>query len=161
MSETGNPSTAQGLIRRLEDAVTALNRIPSGQLTADAAASQPGDAWSPLDILVHLRASDDILIPRVYQVLVRDNPPLPAFDERRWAEIAGYADAPADAHFARLVIRWYELIQLLRGLPDDAWHRTGDHETNGPITLEQIVNHLVGHAEEHIAQLDGLLNRPE
>ena len=149
------------LIRRLEDVSTALNRVSAEHPSGDAWSQKDDEGWSAHDVLAHMRASDDILIPRVYQLLARDNPPLPAFDERRWAEVAGYADAPADAHFARLVIRWYELIQLLRGLPDDAWQRTGDHETTGPITLEQIVAHLVGHAEEHIAQLDGLLNRPE
>src|SRR5690242_11399826 len=51
------------------------------------------DGWSAAQILAHIRASDDILAPRIYAILTRDNPPLPAYDERRWAEIADYANA--------------------------------------------------------------------
>ena len=93
----------------------------------------------------------------IYQVLARDNPPLPAFDERRWVEVAGYAGVPPESHLASIVNRWIELVQLLRGLPAAAWQRTGTHEVAGKITLEQIVAHIVGHAEEHIAQIDALL----
>jgi len=146
------------LIRRLEDVSTALNRVSAEHPSGDAWSLKDDEGWSAHDVLAHMRASDDILIPRIYQLLTRDNPPLPAFDERRWAEIAGYGEVPAEAIFARIVIRWFELMQILRRLPADSWQRSGVHEVNGEITLEQIVNHLVGHAEEHLAQIESLLS---
>jgi hypothetical protein len=149
------------LIRRLEDVSTELNRVSAEHPSGEAWSRKAHEGWSAHDVLGHMRASDDILIPRVYQILTRDNPPLPAFDERRWAEIAGYAEVPAEALFARIVIRWFELMQMLRHLPADAWQRTGVHEVSGALTLEQIVSHLVGHAEEHVAQIETLLSPAE
>ena len=53
--------------------------------------AKPRDsAWSIADIFTHLRAADDIIAPRLVQILVRDNPPLPSYDERRWVEGGGY-----------------------------------------------------------------------
>jgi hypothetical protein len=46
------------------------------------------EGWSALEILAHLKASDDIITPRVYSILVRDEPIFLTLDERRWAEVA-------------------------------------------------------------------------
>ena len=43
--------------------------------------SAPGE-WSPAGVLAHLRAADDIQSIRAYMILARDEPLLPAFDER-------------------------------------------------------------------------------
>jgi hypothetical protein len=150
-------TTTDDLIRRLEEAAAAFNHLSTNHPASTSWSDTDAEGWSAQDVTAHMRASDDILIPRVYQVLTRDNPPLPAFDERRWAEIAGYADVPPEAHVGRIVIRWFELVQLLRGLSSDAWQRSGEHEVAGDITLESIVTHLVGHAEEHISQIDAML----
>ena len=52
-------------------------------------------------------------------------------------------------------------IQTLRvflsSLPDDAWSARGVHQTLGVMTLPHIVDEfMVGHLEQHAAQLDGL-----
>ncbi|MCC6793419.1 MAG: DinB family protein, partial [Thermomicrobiales bacterium] len=113
--------------------------------------------WTAHDVLVHLRASAEILTPRIMQILVRDVPPLPAFDERRWAEVGGFHAMSPDELFARIAIPRYELIQVLRRLGRDDWARTGLHEQHGKIGLEAIVAHLAGHEEEHLAQIRDLL----
>lgn len=46
--------------------------------------------WAPAEIRAHSRASCASLSSRAYMILVRDNPRLSAFDERRCAEVAGY-----------------------------------------------------------------------
>ena len=115
------------------------------------------DGWSAAQIVAHLRASDEILTPRIYQMLVRDDPPLPAFDERRWAEVAGYDALPVDVHFARMALRRYELLQLLRGLEPAAWARAGEHEEHGRVTIFALAAHIAGHEEEHLAQLEQVL----
>jgi hypothetical protein len=64
----------------------------------------PG-GWSPADVLAHLRAADGIQSIRAYMILSRDEPPLLAFDERAWAEVAGYLTlhprASLDLYFRR------------------------------------------------------------
>src|SRR4051794_13313900 len=78
------------LVERYAAAPGRIAYAAAGQAARLTEPPAPGE-WSPRDILAHIRASDDILSPRLIQILVRDEPPLPSFDERRWAEVMGYA----------------------------------------------------------------------
>jgi hypothetical protein len=110
--------------------------------------------WSPAEILAHLRASDDILAYRTFMILARDNPPLPAFDERRWAEVAGYARMDALDSLQTYTRRRDELVTMLCELPPEAWARTGQHEQRGAVTLLDVLTTLLEHEEEHCEQLE-------
>ena len=86
------------------------------------------------DVLAHVRASDDILSPRLVAMLVREEPPLPAFDDRRWGEVMGYAEADFQELLATFTFRRAELVRLLRQLTSAEWQRAGVHEARGRIT---------------------------
>ena len=113
----------------------------------------PAGGWSAAQLLAHIRASDDILSPRLYAILTRDNPPLTAYDERRWADIAGYADARFAPSLTTFRLRRQELVSTLSRIAPSDWGRIGTHEEHGPITLQAVAEHLVAHEEEHCAQL--------
>ena len=122
-----------------------------GQLRAS-----PDGMWSAAEILAHIRASDDILAPRLYAILTRDNPPLAEYDERRWAEVAGYAEARFAPSLTTFRLRRQELVSTLGRIAPGDWGRIGTHETRGPITLQALAEMLVAHEEEHCAQLRAL-----
>lgn len=115
----------------------------------------PGE-WSPADILAHLRAADDIQSVRAYMILARDEPPLPAFDERAWAEVAGYLTlhprASLDLYFRRRI----ELAHMLRSVAPADFERVGIHETLGRLTLQAVLENLASHEEEHVGQLEAM-----
>jgi hypothetical protein len=92
----------------------------------------------------------------VYALLVRDDPPLAAYDDRRWAEVAGYEQADFQSSLAAFTLRRAELVALLRRITPADWQRTGLHEAHGLISVLQVVTHLVEHEEEHCAQLEAL-----
>jgi hypothetical protein len=49
------------------------------------------------------------------------------------------------------------VVDGLRSLPDEAWTRVGRHPTLGDVTIGFAVERfIVGHLEEHVAQLDEL-----
>jgi hypothetical protein len=115
----------------------------------------PGE-WSPAQVLAHLRAADDIQSIRAYMILARDEPLLSAFDERAWAEAAGYLTlhprASLDLYFRRRV----ELAHMLRGVTPRDFERAGMHETLGRLTLQALLENLASHEEEHVAQLEAI-----
>ena len=145
------------LLLRLSETVSRLNHVVSRGRTGRWNQQAEG-AWSAHEILAHLRASNEILTPRIYQILVRDNPPLAGFDERRWVEVCGYEQQSIDVLFEGISSQRHELIQILRRVSDSEWQRSGTHEVHGPITIEQIVGRLVGHEEEHIVDIERLLS---
>jgi len=131
----------------------ALARVPEARWRR-----RPLDGgWSAAQILAHLRAADDIVAPRLLQVLARDEPPLPAFDERRWQDIAAYDARPPRELITAFAARRAELIAALRRRPAGDWERAGIHETAGRQTLREIARALAAHEREHLEALERLL----
>ncbi len=115
-----------------------------------------------------------------YAILTRDNPPLADYNERRWAEVAGYAREPFHELLRVYTLHRAELVNMLRQArarerptgarvrkpsfrkrpPPQArledWQRVGAHELRGTITLLGEMTYLVEHKEEHCAQLEAM-----
>ena len=148
----------KSLVDELEGMPQRIARTLAGRTITELQQRPPGDpdAWSAAEIMAHLRATDDILAYRVYAILVRDNPPLPAYDEQRWAEVARYGEVAVQDSLTMYTLRRAELIRTLRHSAPADWERTGTHETYGPQTLRAAVRKLVEHEAEHSDQLEAL-----
>ena len=144
------------LVERLASTPQRILNAVSGWGEAQIYGVAAEGAWSAAEILAHVRASDDIMAYRVYAMLARDVPPLPAYDERRWAEVAGYAQLDFHASLDTFTKRRAELVALLRRIAPEDWERTGTHEARGPLTLRAVVTGLVEHEEEHAEQIEAL-----
>lgn len=145
----------------IDDLLVRLAEIPARVASAVADRSETllhrpsaTDGWSTAEIFAHMRASDDIMTPRVFMILVRDQPPLAAYDERRWAEVAGYTLADFQTSLQAFTLRRIELVSMLYRIAPEEWRRVGMHEARGPISLLDVVTKLVEHEEEHCAQLE-------
>ena len=144
------------LVERLAATPGRIAALAAGRSPEELSAS-PGDGeWSAVAILAHVRASDDILSPRLVAILVREEPTLPAFDDRRWGEVMGYAESDFQELLATFTFRRAELVRVLRQLSPSDWERAGVHEARGRITLQETLRHLVEHEVEHCVQLEAL-----
>lgn len=152
---------AATVIDRLERAMQRLSWAIVECEPADLGAAPGPGEWSPIEILAHLKACDDSITLRVALILTHPQPVLQRFDERAWAEIAGYTAAPPDQTLLAYQRHRQETVWQLRRLPDDAWDCTAQHEDRGPVTLLQVLASLVEHEEEHVAQLRELLGIEE
>jgi len=146
----------EDVIERLRDVPARIAKAFDGRAAARLDAAPAGDGWSAGEILAHLRASNDIVATRAYMILARDNPPLPAFDERAWAAVAGYARLEILDSLQACTSRREELVAALREVAPEGWARTGQHEARGPITLLDVLAGLMEHEEEHCAQIESL-----
>jgi hypothetical protein len=142
------------LLKRLESAPARFGAALARFEDADSVFDGSAQDWTPTQVLAHVRASNDILEPRIMQVLVRDEPPLPVFDERRWCEVAGYELVPVTELLGVMRARRRELVRILHDLGPDEWERAGLHEKNGRITVLDIARHLADHDDEHIRQIE-------
>lgn len=144
------------LIRRL----AATTGWVTGALShlGDRASERPSDEeWSAIEIVEHLIASDAIISPRVFQIILREDAPLPAFDERKMAGLIRRSNLPTELHLELLAKGRQRLIAFLETLTDSEWNATGVHEERGRISILQLVSHLVEHEEEHRTQLEKMV----
>ena len=144
------------LLNRLADVPRRIRNAVAGLSDTQKYSPPSNHEWSAAQILAHLRASEDILAHRLYAILTRDNPALPAYDERRWAEIARYPQADFELSLKILALRRRELVTMLRQVAIEGWGRLGIHEVQGAVSLFQVATSLLEHEEAHCVQLEGL-----
>src|SRR5579862_4154928 len=114
--------------------------------------SGPGK-WSIRQIIAHLADSELVCAHRMRQIIAEENATLIAFDQEAWTRNLDYARRKPKQSletFRRLRAENYE---LLKGLPDETYARTGNHSERGPITLRFQVELLAQHAESHAQQM--------
>src|SRR5690242_12452043 len=101
------------LIARLESSPARFARVMSRLEAADSVEVTTPDQWSAAEVLAHVRASQDIMEPRIFAILSRDNPPLLAYDDRVWAEVGRYAFVPVTEALDSMRMRRRELVRAL------------------------------------------------
>jgi len=115
----------------------------------------PGQ-WSVRQIIAHLADSELVCAQRIRQIVAEENPTIVAFDQDAWTRNLDYARRKPKQSlesFRRLRAENYE---LLKGLPETAYARTGHHSQRGPITLRFQVELLAQHAESHARQMQAV-----
>lgn len=148
-----DPSEIAGVLAQLGASPARFAAALSNLEAADSVETAIPGEWSPAEVLAHVRASQDIMEHRIYAVLVRDNPPLPAFDNYRWMEVAHYAGLPVTESLDGMRVRRKELVRALRSVSPGDWDRTGTHEVRGPLSVLAIARSLVEHEAEHYEQI--------
>lgn len=111
------------------------------------------EEWSQEEIFEHLRASDSIIAPRVYHVLLRPGTLMPAADERRWADLVRTASVSIEDRLSGYAILRQQLVGVLQSLGPSGWSVAGHHEDKGEMTVHDLVKHLVFHESQHLAQM--------
>jgi hypothetical protein len=113
----------------------------------------PG-AWAPVEVICHLRDTEEVFGGRFEQILAMDEPALPeAGPADRWAAERQYLrhdPAVALAHFRR---RRGETLETLVGLSPSHWQRGGEHPTRGRLSIDMLVALMAWHDDNHLEQL--------
>ena len=148
-----NPIVAE--LGRLPERLEALLAGQSDDVLRQRSGSE---GWSPKEIAVHLRDAARIYHERLFLTATHEHPFLPGYDEAALARDLDYQNVPA-ARIVPEVRSWRdETVDLLAGLPPEAWDRQALHEERGEMTLLQIAAHMVEHEAEHIADMRRLLD---
>ena len=112
--------------------------------------------WSIRQMVAHLADAELVGAHRMRQVIAEDNPTLIAFDQDAWARNLDYARRKPKQSLETFRRLRAENHDLLKGLPESAFGRTGNHTENGPMTLLQLVEGYASHAESHARQMQAI-----
>ncbi len=159
MAITPTIEEIEGLISRLAAAPSRYVAVLSRLEDADSISDMHDEEWSPVQVLAHVRSANDILEPRIFHVLVRENTPLLAYDDGVWAQVARYAMLPITESLETMRHKRKELVYMLKGISLKDWQRTGTHEVRGPMSVFELASYVADHDEEHIAQIEASIGR--
>jgi hypothetical protein len=114
---------------------------------------RPGK-WSMVAVLQHLADAEVVWAWRMRLILAQDRPVLTGYDQDRWADRLGYADAdPAQALEEFTVLRRGNLRLLERATADDL-RRVGVHAERGEESVEHLRRLFAGHDLLHLRQIE-------
>lgn len=115
--------------------------------------------WSLKEIMCHLRDMErEAYLWRYQKILTEENPSLPNVDQDRLAVERDYVNQDAQAALAEFKKLREETIRTLDGIPVEAWLRGGSHETDGPMTIEQLVlRQIKGNDLNHLVQMKDIV----
>jgi hypothetical protein len=142
----------------LEDTPRRLSEMARGR-TDQALAIPPGPkAWSPVEILAHLRACSDLWTHSIYAMLAERSPALALLDERRWARTARYADAGFRRSLMAFTLERESLSVVLAGLGENDWGRDGTIGGRRHTVFSQC-RRMALHEAEHLGQIEKLISQ--
>jgi hypothetical protein len=123
--------------------------------SARALAHRPApEAWAPVEIVCHLRDTEQTFGERFAAILAMDEPALPEVGPAsRWASERQYLRhdaATALVHFRR---RRGESLERLVAMSPSDWQRGGEHPTRGRLSIDMIVALMAWHDDNHMDQL--------
>jgi hypothetical protein len=111
-------------------------------------------AWAPVEVLCHLRDTEEMFGERFAAILAMDEPVLPRVGPAaRWAEERQYLRhdaALALAHFRR---RRGESLETLVSMSPSDWQRGGEHPERGRLSVDMFVALMAWHDDNHLEQL--------
>jgi hypothetical protein len=111
------------------------------------------DAWCIQEIAGHLGDAAEVYHKRLYMMSTQTDPILEPYDPDEFAARHGYLETPIEALVEKLRYWRGESVQLLTTLVNWNWARTGRHLETGRTSIRQLVEHMIEHESDHLAEI--------
>lgn len=123
---------------------------------AERAGEPPAGAWGAAQVLAHMAAAEQLWFDRL-NAMLRQRDALIGPPDRKVADLqARLTDAGAAAGLEEFNRLRGETISTMMGLSLTDWSKTATHATRGTLSIEELVEDMVDHDGEHLAQLAAL-----
>ncbi len=130
-----------------------VHNLSTEQARSAHADSDSDEAWSIVEIVCHLRDTEEVMSRRMVLLRDEENPRITGFDQEALAEEKNYAGS--DLHEAIDAYAGFraEHVANLRALGDEDWQRSGHHGLPGPVSIFNHTMHDVYHDMVHLGQI--------
>ncbi len=133
------PKKVGDLTKKLEDAVLRRKPVP--------------DKWSAMEVVCHLRDIEKLWADRLVKAAFSEKPAFYMLEVDDLAVKNGYNTQDLGAALKEFARLREDNLRLLRALPAGQWQRSGIHPKRGEITIERIVEIMIGHDQGHRDQI--------
>ena len=117
------------------------------------------DGWTVAQVVHHVADSHINAYVRFKLAVTEDNPPVKAYNEARWAELADAAAGDVRGSLDLLESLHGRWVAFLRSLDAAQFDRTYNHSAMGPVTLDHALALYAWHGRHHTAHITALRER--
>ena len=111
------------------------------------------DGWSIQQVVGHLSDAAEVYHKRLYMMSTQTDPIIEPYDPDAFAAEHAYHEQPVEALLEKLAYWRSNTVQLLTTLVNWNWARTGRHLESGRVSIRQLVEHMVEHEGDHLAEI--------
>jgi len=115
--------------------------------------------WTVAQVVHHVADSHVNAYVRFKLAATEDNPPIKAYNEALWAELADATSLDLRASLGLLDALHARWIAFLRSLSAGQFSRTFNHSALGPVTLDRALALYAWHGRHHTAHITTLRER--
>jgi uncharacterized damage-inducible protein DinB len=124
-------------------------------LTREDLISPPDPAWnagkwSIQQVVIHVADCEQVYADRMKWAISEENPPLPGFDQEKWAAALHYHEQSAEIATKIVELTRMQMSAILRKLPESALNRAGQHSERGAVKVVDLVRYMVEHLDHHV-----------
>ncbi len=124
---------------------------------ADAAGEPPEGEWNAVQVLAHMAAVEHLWLERLNLLLREKEPRIRSGASEKTRQVQEeFMGGSVDGNLEAFNTTRGEIVSLLMGLSLRDWERSGTHDISGEISIADVVESIVDHDAEHIAQLQAL-----
>jgi hypothetical protein len=109
--------------------------------------------WSAVEIICHLRDTEEIILQRMQTIRDEENPTISSFDQVGLAKERHYAADDPHAALATFADYRRQHTAELEVMTAEQWELAGEHATLGTVTIFNHTLHIVWHDAVHLAQI--------
>jgi len=110
--------------------------------------------WSIRQVVCHLADSEIVYADRIKRIIAEDNPTLFDADPNVLVPALFCSQRPWIAELNVIETVRKHMLPILRSCGSEVFRRTCIHSTDGPMTLETILQRVTSHIPHHIAFIE-------
>ena len=145
------------MLDEYRELIDLLAQTPTRLKDGAAAAGEPAaEEWNAAQIIGHLAASEYFFLQRLHLLIRETSPRLRPFGDAATERFESMKDNDAETNLQAFNELRGETVSALMSLALNLWSRTGIHDTEGVMSLEDVVETMIDHDTEHLEQMDNL-----
>jgi len=146
--------TIDELLRAYEEGPRLLREATAG-LSPEQVRQRPvAGRWSTLEVVAHLADFEPIYADRMKRVLAEDQPLMQSGDPDLFAAKLAYHARDLHEELRLIEAVRGQMSRILRQITTSDWDRTGQHSSDGAISLRKLLERVTGHITHHLPFLE-------
>lgn len=134
-----------------------LERILQDISTSKLQSSLAPGKWTIAQIVTHLVDTEIVFTYRMRMVIAENQPFLPGMDQDQFVTALAHETTNMDLQIQLIKYLRHFHGETLYKAPLQSFQRTGRHESDGEVSLYQLLNKVTSHLYHHVQQIEKIL----